>query len=163
MDIDLSQVKIRSVELNDVKVLTDYRLQYLTEMQGERTIAYKEKLRGELELFFINSMKEGSFFAVIAEYEGRALAFGGMVIKKIPGDFNRPTYSEADILNMYTVPEARRKGISSLILKNLLIEAQQLGITKVSLHTSKDGEQLYRKFGFKDPVFPVLELDIKQN
>ncbi|HEX3008928.1 MAG TPA: GNAT family N-acetyltransferase [Bacteroidales bacterium] len=163
MDIDLSRIKIRRVELNDVKVLTDYRLQYLTEMQGERSLAYKEKLRGELELFFTNSMNEGSFFAVVAEYEENALAFGGMVIRKIPGDFNRPTYSEADILNMYTIPKARRKGISSLILKNLLIEAQQLGITKVSLHTSKDGEQLYRKFGFKDPVFPVLELDIKQN
>ncbi|HEX3006492.1 MAG TPA: GNAT family N-acetyltransferase [Bacteroidales bacterium] len=163
MDIDLSRIKIRRVELNGVKVLTDYRLQYLTEMQGEKSLAYKEKLRGELELFFTNSMNEGSFFAVVAEYEENALAFGGMVIRKIPGDFSRPTYKEADILNMYTIPEARRKGISSLILKNLLIEAQQLGITKVSLHTSKDGEQLYRKFGFKDPVFPVLELDIKQN
>jgi hypothetical protein len=28
----------------------------------------------------------------------------------------------------------------------------------VALHTSKDGENLYRKFGFSEPFYPYLEL-----
>jgi len=40
----------------------------------------------------------------------------------------------------------------------LLAEARERGISKVSLHTTKDGEKLYRKFGFSEPVYPVLEL-----
>lgn len=35
---------------------------------------------------------------------------------------------------------------------------KSLGISKVALHTSKDGEILYRKFGFSEPVYPYLEL-----
>ena len=80
-----------------------------------------------------------------------------MVIKEIPGDVKRSTYLEGDILNMYTIPEARRKGISSLILESLLNEAKKTGITKVALHTSKDGEKLYRKYHFSEPVYPYLE------
>ncbi|NJO70356.1 MAG: GNAT family N-acetyltransferase [Bacteroidetes bacterium] len=83
-----------------------------------------------------------------------------MVIKKIPGDFNKASYLEGDILNMYTIPGLRRKGISSLILTELLKEARNMGISKVALHTSNDGEKMYRNFGFTDPVYPVLELVI---
>jgi ribosomal protein S18 acetylase RimI-like enzyme len=45
-----------------------------------------------------------------------------------------------------------------MILERLIEEAKKRGVSKVSLHTSKDGEKLYRKFGFSEPVYPVLEL-----
>ena len=85
-----------------------------------------------------------------------------MVIKEIPGDFTKSSYLEGDILNMYTVPEARRLGISSMILEKLLAEAKTMGISKVALHTSKDGEKMYRNFGFSEPVYPYLELVINK-
>lgn len=160
MNIDLSKIEVRRVEEADVRVMTEHRLDYLSQLQGERSEEYKDKLKVELEEYFRKSIKDGNFFALMAVYEGKALAFGGMVIKKIPGDFNKASYLEGDILNMYTIPEARRKGISSLILSTLLKTAQKLGISKVALHTSPDGEKMYRKFGFHDPVYPVLEMVI---
>lgn len=160
MDIDLSRLVVKKVEEADISIMTEHRIDYLSQLQGERSTEYKLTLKKELEEYFRKSMHDGSFFALMAVYEEEALAFGGMVIKKIPGDFNRDSYLEGDILNMYTIPEARRKGISSLILKGLLNEAKRMGITKVALHTSKDGEKLYRKFGFEEPVYPVLEMVI---
>jgi GNAT superfamily N-acetyltransferase len=158
MNIELAKVSIRRVKTEDIEIMTRYRLDYLKELQGDRSEDYKKKLCQELHVFFKMTMEQGSFLAFLAEYKGEILAFGGMVIKQIPGDFNQSSYLEGDILNMYTVPSARRKGISSLILTSLLKEAQTMGISKVSLHTSKDGEQLYRKFGFKNPSYPYLEL-----
>ena len=105
-------------------------------------------------------MQEGRFFALQAELDGKVVSYGGMILKKIPGDFNSPTYQECDILNMYTLPGYRRKGISSKILEQLLLEAKSMGISKVALHCSKDGEPLYRKYGFSDPLYPYLELVI---
>ncbi len=155
---DISKIKIRAIGLDEVELLTIYRLAYLTEMQGERSKEYQDKLRKELTRYFSEALKEDRFFAFLAELNGETLSFGGMVIKKIPGDFNQSFYLEGDILNMYTVPFARRKGISALILQQLLNEAHNRGISKVSLHTSKDGEKLYRKFGFSEPIYPVLEI-----
>jgi len=158
MQIDLFKIRIREIGIKDVDLLTTYRMTYLAEMQGERSKEYQEKLKGELSLYFAQALTEDRVFAFLAEQDGEALSFGAMVLKKIPGDFNQSSYLEGDILNMYTVPFARRKGISALVLQELLNEARHRGISKVSLHTSKDGEKLYRKFGFSEPIYPVLEL-----
>ena len=160
MKIDKTQVKIYQIGITEIPVLIEYRLAYLTELQGIRDEAYKTQLIKDLEVYFRKSLEEGRFFALYAEYEGRILSFGGMVIKEIPGDAKKSSYREGDILNMYTIPEARRQGISSMILTQLLAEAKSMGISKVALHTSKDGEILYRKFGFSEPVYPYLELVI---
>lgn len=130
---------------------------YLAEMQGERSESYKLKLEEELNRYFVEALTEKRIFAFLAELENEPLSFGAMVLKKIPGDYNQAMYLEGDILNMYTVPSARRKGLSALLLQQLLDEAKRLGVSKVSLHTSTDGEKLYRKFGFSEPIYPVLE------
>lgn len=161
MNIEVSAIKLRRIELTDVPLLVDYRLKYLIELQGEQVVQNTETTREGLENYFRNAIKQNRFFAFAAETDGVVVSFGGMVVKEIPGDFSCSTYLEGDILNMYTVPAARRKGISQLILNALLKEAVTLGISKVALHTSKDGEHLYRKNGFAEPVYPYLELVIK--
>ena len=158
MQIDLSEIKVREIGINEVELLTTYRMAYLTEMQGERSEEYQIRLKNDLNQYFREAIAENRCFAFLAQQGDEILSFGAMVLKKIPGDFNQSMYLEGDILNMYTVPFARRKGISALILQELLYEARNRGISKVSLHTSKDGEKLYRKFGFTEPVYPVLEL-----
>jgi len=158
MNIDKSKLKIHRIGVEEIPVLVEYRLAYLAELQGLHDETYKSKLKEELENYFRKSMEEGRFFALYAELDDTILSFGGMVIKEIPGDSNKPNYLEGDILNMYTISEARRQGISSMILTQLLTEAKAMGISKVALHTSKDGEILYRKFGFAEPIYPYLEL-----
>jgi GNAT superfamily N-acetyltransferase len=158
----MEKIFIRRVEKPDIPQMTSARINYLTEMQGDRPDAYKKELQQNLQVFFKQTMKEGSFFALLAEYDGKVVSYGGMILKKIPGDFNQSNYLEGDILNMYTVPEYRRKGISSRILEELLREAKIMGVSKVSLHCSKEGEPLYRKYGFEDPIYPYLELIIEQ-
>lgn len=160
MNIKISDIKIRRVEEVDISSMVRHRIDYLTEMQGVRDNAFMEQLKTEMSGFFLKGILNGSFMALVAESDGIILAYGGMVIREIPGDFNRSSYLEADILNMYTIPAARRNGISTLILKQLLSEAKSMGITKVALHTSKDGEKLYRSVGFKEPLYPYLELPL---
>ena len=138
--------------------MTAARIDYLTEMQGERSLHYKDELRQNLMKYFKKSIREQQFFALQAEYEGLIVSYGGMILKKIPGDFNKSSYLEGEILNMYTPPEYRRKGYSTLILENLLKEAKLMGVSKVALHCSRAGEHLYRKYGFSDPIYPYLEL-----
>ena len=151
---------IRRVDCDDIAGMTSARIGYLTEMQGERPSDYKLELHRELQSFFQRSMLEGTFLAFLAEVDSCAVSWGAMVLKKIQGDLNRSSYLEGDILNMYTLPAFRRKGISSRILEALLSEAKVVAVSKVALHCSKDGEPLYRKYGFTDPVDPYLELPI---
>jgi N-acetylglutamate synthase-like GNAT family acetyltransferase len=62
---------------------------------------------------------------------------------------------------MYTIPEARRKGICTRLLEELIKEAKSLGISYLHLHASKDGEDIYRKAGFADFDQPEMKLRLK--
>ena len=160
MTIDLKKIMIRNVDLEDIPSMIQHRIDYLAEMQGKRDEDFIRQLKNDMNDFFKKSLLNGSFIALVAAHEESIVAYGGIVLREIPGDFNRSSYLEGDILNMYTIPEARRQGISTLILKQLLIEATSMGVTKLALHTSKDGEKLYRSIGFSDPLYPYLELPL---
>lgn len=160
MQINLEEIKIREIRNEDVEEFVDKRLIYLLEMQGIRDETYINKLRSELKDFFILNIQTGAFVGMVAIFKENVLAYGAMLIKNVPGDMNSTMYKEADIFNMYTIPEARKMGISKMILQKLIEKAKEQDIVKLSLHTSTDGEKLYRSFGFSEPIFPYLELDI---
>lgn len=159
MEINVSNVSVRRVGDTDIEEMVTHRLAYLIEMQGNRDESYLKNLKKELKDYFQRNIHSGNFIALIAETEGQILGYGGMVIRHIPGDLNKSSYLEGDILNMYTLPHARKMGVGALILEHLLSEARTMGMSKVALHTSKDGEKLYRNYGFSEPVaYPFLEL-----
>lgn len=160
MKTDRADIKIRETGPSEIALLIKYRISYLTEMQGERAPEYISELESNLQKYFTEALSEKRIFAYIATIDEKPVSFGAMVIKKIPGDFNKPFYLEGDILNMYTIPEARRRGISSVVLEHLIAGARERGISKISLHTSKYGEKLYRKYGFTEAVYPILELPL---
>ena len=157
---DISKVIIRRIEVSDIEKLVSHRINYLAEMQGDKTTEYKEILQSELTTFFHKSIGNNSFWGLVAFYDGLEVAYAGMIVNQIPGDYNRSTYLEGALLNVYTIPTARRHGISKLILKQLLVESKLIGITKVSLHSSAAAEALYRSLGFEAPSYPYLEISM---
>ena len=163
MQIEKSKIKIHPVGKNEIPILVRYRLRYLTELQGKSSTLNEDKLKQELQSYFEKKLEENLFFAFVAKWGEVILGFGAMIIKEIPGDYSRSTYLEGDILNMYTVPEARKKGISTAILEMLVEEAKRKNISKIALHASKDGESMYRNFGFSDPAYPYLEMVLNTN
>jgi ribosomal protein S18 acetylase RimI-like enzyme len=156
-----SKLQIRCINELDVPLMTQHRLDYLTGLQGDRDEAYRARLKTELIAYFRKNLKEGRFVALVAELDGKAVAYGGLVVKEIPGDFIQASYLEGDILNMYTIRSSGERNFVR-ILNQLLELAAQMGISKVSLHTSPDGEKLYRKYGFSEPVYPYLERPIEK-
>ena len=163
-------MNIKPVGIENVSLLVKYRMAYLAELKGNATSAQDSATEQGLYLYFKEAIEQEQVFAFMAVLEGKGeaeavleaevVSFGAMVVKKIPGDFDQPVYLEGDILNMYTLPAHRKKGISTLILKRLIEEAKKRGISKIALHTTKAGEKLYRKEGFQEPIYPVLELPL---
>ena len=64
-----------------------------------------------------------------------------------------PTYhntsgKKAYIMNMYTNPNYRRKGIAYKTLDMLVEAAKDRGIKQISLEATEMGRPLYEKYGF---------------
>jgi GNAT superfamily N-acetyltransferase len=55
----------------------------------------------------------------------------------------------ATILNVYTNPEYRRRGLARKIMQTIIQWCKREGLARVTLHASDDGRHLYESLGFE--------------
>ena len=53
------------------------------------------------------------------------------------------------ILNMYTEPEFRRRGLARMLMEKMIAWCREQGYNTVSLHASDKGRPLYEALGFR--------------
>jgi GNAT superfamily N-acetyltransferase len=114
-------------------------------------------IRESLLRYFTKAIPPGDFIAWVAELDGKIVATSGMVVWEKPAIYGGVESGRLGyLLNFYTIPEARRKGIATRMLNELIKEARLLGLRYLHLHASKYGESIYRKAGFTEPHMPEL-------
>ena len=62
--------------------------------------------------------------------------------------YHNPSGKKAYIMNMYTNPKYRRKGIAYRTLDMLIKDSKSKGISAISLEATDMGRSLYEKYGF---------------
>jgi GNAT superfamily N-acetyltransferase len=157
-------VTYRKAESSDIPVLTEYRIRFLDDSGNGQSAAPVDlqSLRESITVYLMRAIPDENCIVIIAENEGSPVGFGFMAIHTIPNNYSNPSGKIGHILNMYTVPSFRRKGIASEIMRFLIKEAESRGIGKLSLNSTEAGEKIYRKLGFKNSVLPELQLTLKQ-
>ena len=162
MKIENDEMKYRRANVDDIEFLVNYRVRCLNELYNHPEDDETNNLRKALREYFSEAIPSNDFIAWLAEYNGKIVGTSGMVVWQIP-----PRYGGIEsgklgyILNFYTVPEARRKGICTRLLNELIKEAKSLGLRYLHLHASEDGINIYRKAGFVKPEQVELELRLE--
>jgi N-acetylglutamate synthase-like GNAT family acetyltransferase len=161
-EIQNEKIFYRRANINDIKSLVEYRIQFLNELYdppGENEIDFIKK---KLENYFYKKIQSKEFIAWLAEQKGIIVGTSGMVVWQLPSRYGGLESGKIGyILNLYTLPEKRRKGICTRLLKELIQDAKLIGLKYLHLHASKYGENLYKKIGFKEPDHKELFLKLK--
>ena len=153
------EIVYRRGTLDDVQALVDLRVRFLNELLNHPEDNETRVVRKSLLEYFTEAIPSRDFVAWVAEYGGKIVATGGMVVWRIPARYGVVESGKLGyLLNFYTIPEARGKGIATRLLNELIGEARSMGLRYVHLHASKDGEPIYRKAGFVEPKMPELVL-----
>ena len=162
MEIEKEKIIYRRARANDAPDLVDYRVRFLNEQYNHPDDGTTQVLRKSLLEYFAKAIPSNHFIAWIAEYKGKIIATSGMVVWQIPARYGGVESGKIGyLLNFYTVPEARRRGISTRLLDELIREAKLLGLKYLHLHASEDGISIYRKAGFAEPRMPELVLKLE--
>lgn len=141
---------LRKANLNDVDKLIEFRVEFLKEVQESPSDREIEIFRKTLKDFFLDKMKSNEFIAWLAESDNEIIATSGLSFLQKPPHFINMTGKFAYIMNMYTKPEWRRKGIGGALLEKLFEEIKKKGIQSVVLHATPGGRPLYEKYGFRE-------------
>jgi GNAT superfamily N-acetyltransferase len=109
--------------------------------------------------FLTASLAEGTTGAVVAddpERAGRLVACGvGTVAARLPGPAT-PNGRYGYIASMVTDERWRGRGLATGIVLALLGWFEGIGVHRVDLHASAQGEPIYRALGFTESAFPEL-------
>jgi GNAT superfamily N-acetyltransferase len=162
MIINRTNITYRKAEVKDANVLAEYRVKFLNEIFNIDVHSETEQLRIELVDYFRQSLTNNSLIAWLAKYENKIISTSSLVIWQAPLSYSGlgKKGKRGYILNMFTLKEFRKNGIASVLLEKLLWEAKSLNLEFVHLHATDDGLGVYKKIGFKEPLYPELKLKI---
>ena len=140
----------RKATINDLDELVRLRIEFLKEVQPINTRQFsEEELKVSLHEYLSKSIKNDEFVAWLAISGGEIIATSGLCFFQITPGFTLIDGKIAYILNIYTLPHWREKGIGKQVFDHILQEANSRGYKCISLHTSEDGRPIYEKFGFR--------------
>ncbi|KYC53384.1 MAG: Acetyltransferase (GNAT) family protein [Candidatus Methanofastidiosum methylothiophilum] len=160
MIIKKDNLVFRRATLEDIPELIKLKLALLDELNPNEDKNKLDTLKKELEIFFEDHIGTTEFISWLVEYNGEIIATSGLILWRVPPRYDCLHGRYGYISNMYTVPKARKNGISTELIKKLISEAKILNIDILNLHATKDGIQMYRRFGFTDPIDPEIELNL---
>lgn len=99
--------------------------------------------------YLANAMAQGSFRSWLAIMEDRVVAGGAVIISPWPAHPYDLECRRATILNVYTDPRYRRRGIARRLMQTMITWCPREGFARVTLHASDDGRHLYESLGFE--------------
>lgn len=134
--------------LSDLEVLISTRIEVLRAANKLDDTVDMSKVAAESRTYYLESLENGSHVAYLV-YDGQqVVGAGGISFYKVMPTFHNPSGVKGYIMNMYTRPDYRRKGIAFKTLDLLMKEAKNQGIYLVTLEATDAGRLLYQKYGF---------------
>lgn len=142
------ELEFRIAGIEDLEVLTETRIEVLRAANCLKADVEMLEVKGQTRAYYRQALEAGTHVACLV-YDGDQLAgTGGVSFFQVMPTYHNPTGWKAYIMNMYTRPQYRRKGIALQTLDLLVQQAKKRGIFDITLEATEKGKPLYEKYGF---------------
>ena len=138
----------RKATIDDLKILTETRIEVLRAANQLGNDVDMSEVKKQSFKYYQKALKENVHLAYLIFDESTFVGAGGISYFQVMPTYHNPTGRKAYIMNMYTKPEYRRKGIALKTLDLLVKDAMERGVTAISLEATAMGRPLYEKYGF---------------
>jgi len=139
---------IREALTNDIPELLRQRRRMYEDMNYKDSTTL-DAMVSVSEGYLVKAMADGSFRAWLACQSERVVAGGAVIVTPWPAHPYDLECRRATILNVYTYPEYRRRGIARKLMEVMIEWCKLQGLARVTLHASDDGRHLYESLGFE--------------
>ncbi len=136
---------------NDISDLVELRIKYLLEDYEEISDEKLSIISENLPDYFNNHINK-DLLAFVCRDNDSIVSCCFLYVSEKPSN---PTFINGrtgTILNVYTIPEYRRRGIAGKLIRMLLSESEKVQLDFVELKATDSAYNLYKSIGFKDIV-----------
>ena len=157
----------KKATIDDLEILTETRITVLRAANKLSDDVNMSVVKEESYRYYQDALTNDSHVAYLVFDGDDFVGAGGISFFKVMPTFHNPTGQKAYIMNMFTKPEYRRKGIAYKTLDLLIAEAKRKDITSISLEATDMGRPLYEKYGFvkmdDEMELPTMQAFAKEN
>ena len=142
------EIIYKKATLEDIDELTQTRIEVLRAANQLPDDTDMSEIKRQSFEYYQKALGDDSHIAYLIYDGNRFVGAGGVSFFQVMPTYHNPSGNKAYIMNMYTVPEYRRKGIAYKTLDLLVNDVLNRGITSIALEATDLGRPLYEKYGF---------------
>lgn len=141
-------ISVRNASASDISEILRQRRRMYEDMDYKDVNALAEMIKLSSE-YLEKAILDGSFHAWLACIDHKPIGGGAVIISPWLAHPYDLDCRRATILNVYTDPEYRRRGIARQLIETMIAWCKEEGLARVTLHASDDGRHLYESLGFE--------------
>ena len=145
---------------DDIKELVRLRIAYMIDDFGGISDHEKECMEKQLPDYFTRKLGN-ELIAFIAKDDNQIVSVAYLHIIEMPANSILLNGLYGEVLNVYTEPEYRGKGLCTQLIKNLIEYGKKRGLGRVDLSATKEGYPIYKKVGFVDKEHRYTDMRYK--
>lgn len=134
--------------VEDIDLLTETRVEVLRAANQLSADIDMSQVRDQSGAYYRQALADNSHIAYLVFQGDKVVGTGGVSFFRVMPTYHNPSGYKAYIMNIYTHPACRRRGIAYQTLDLLVNASQERGITAISLEATDMGRPLYEKYGF---------------
>jgi GNAT superfamily N-acetyltransferase len=161
MNMDNENLVYRRLCQKDMALFIKLRLDFMSESHKDLEETEKVKITASLKDYFERYIETNDFIGIVCEYNGQAVSTTYLVINERPANRTTVNGKVGTLLNVYTYPEYRRKGIGTEVIKRIIEEAKKQNISAIDLLATEDGKKVYEKLGFTETEDKSMRLKLR--
>ena len=125
------------------------RIAYIREDYGRISDEQIEEIKKALPDYYSRHINR-DLHIYTAKKDEEIIACGFLLVIEKPASPSFIHGKVGTVLNVYTKPEYRRQGAAKKLLKQMLLEARNMGLDYVELKSTEAGYFLYKSLGFEE-------------
>lgn len=141
-------MEYRKATIDDLDMLVSTRITVLRAANKLDDNVDMSEVERESRDYYEKALLDGSHTAYLVFDDGEFVGAGGVSYFRVMPTYHNPSGRKAYIMNMYTAPDHRRRGIAYNTLDLLVKDAKAQGVSAISLEATDMGRPLYEKYGF---------------
>ena len=144
----LEKFEYKRAMLEDIEELVRTRILVLRAANKLSDDVDMSLVEQETYAYYKRALETGEHIAYLVYDNGTFIGAGGVSFYQVMPTYHNPSGKKAYIMNMYTAPEYRRRGIAFHTLDLLVKAAKEQGVSQIALEATDMGRPLYEKYGF---------------
>jgi len=140
---------IRKAGVNDINAIVANRMEFIRNIDGQHEVEIPGDFEGNTNACLKELIEDNSLVAWMAIDQDVIASIAMVCFYQVLPLMSNRSGKMGYLLNVYTLPEYRGKGLATTVLNKIIEEAKNRNVGKLYLNATDAGMPLYKKLGFE--------------